>query len=371
VPTLDDRIDDLRAVMDAEGIERAAVAGISEGGSTAALFAATCPERVSRLVLFSTFARSLYAADYPFAPDEALWDRVTGEWSAHWGMPDTVTIPIALPSKEGDQAFVTWLNRYERQSASPGRLRQATAWIKEVDIRPVLPSIQVPTLVMHRTSDRLISVDHARHLVAAIPGAHLVELDGGDHLPWWGEQDTVLDMLEEFLTGVRPRAVDPDRVLSTVVLTDIVGSTERASELGDRAWRALLDGHDATVADEVAAHSGRVVKSTGDGALATFDGPSRAVGCTLRLRDRLRAQGIEIRAGVHTGEIELRGDDVGGIAVHIAARVEGAAGPGEVLVSRTVKDLVAGSGYTFEDRGLHSLKGVEDQWQLFCAGVGR
>jgi class 3 adenylate cyclase/pimeloyl-ACP methyl ester carboxylesterase len=369
VPTLDDRIDDLRAVMDAEDVEQAALAGISEGGSTVALFAATYPERVSRLVLFATFARALSAPDYPFAPDDDAWEWFTGEWADHWGTPETLSVNAIAPCMVGDEAFARWANRYERQATSPGGLRQALAWIKEIDIRPVLSSIQAPTLVMHRKGDKLIFVDHGRYLGKAIAGARYLELDGAEHVPWWGDQAVVLDAVEEFLTGARASAADLDRVLSTVVLTDIVGSTSRATELGDRAWKALLDDHDAAVAQEVDAHRGRVVKSTGDGALAMFDGPSRAVGCTLRLRDRLRAQGIEIRAGVHTGEIELRGSDVGGIAVHIAARVEGAAGPGEVLVSRTVKDLVAGSGFAFEDRGLHALKGVEDEWQLYCASA--
>ena len=359
VPTMDDRLADAAAVMDAAGVDRAAIAGISEGGSTAAMFAAAFPGRVSHLVLFGAFPNV----------DQEAGDRFMPMWASRWGTSETLTVPIVTPTKVGDTEFLRWMNRYERQSTSPGGLQASWRWVREVDISPVLPSIQCPTLVLHRLGDRLIPVSSGEHLAEHIPGSRFLALEGQDHLPGIGDQESVLGPIEEFLTGHQPVSDLTDRVLATVVFTDIVESTTRAAELGDALWRRLLDEHDAVVRRELSAHGGELVKSTGDGTLATFDAPGKALRFADRLRGALERAGLEIRVGVHTGEVERRGADVGGIAVHIAARVESAASPGEVLASRTVKDLVAGSGFLFDSRGLHALKGVPDEWELFAVSA--
>jgi class 3 adenylate cyclase len=258
-----------------------------------------------------------------------------------------------------------WLGKYRRSGASPGSLAQLYLMFLDVDVRAVLPTIAIPTLVMHRRGDRVVNRRAGKWMAEQIPGARYVELAGQDHLPWWGDAEAVLEEVQEFLTGSRPTTA-PDRVLATVLFTDIVDSTARASALGDRAWRELLDAHDTTVRTHLARHRGREVKATGDGFLATFDGPARAIRCATELTTALGADGVEIRAGLHTGEVEVRGDDVGGIAVHVAARVQAEARAGEVLVSRTVTDLVAGSGIRFVDRGSHDLKGV-GAWHLYAA----
>jgi len=277
-----------------------------------------------------------------------------------WGQG--VSQIVAAPSTIDDDAARRFWARLERQSLGPGDVTRMFDLLVNTDVRPVLPTIQVPTLVMHRTGDQFASIEQGRYLAEHIPGARFVELAGEDHAGWEGDQDPGNDEIEEFITGHRPVRA-PDRVLATVLFTDIVGSTEKARELGDRRWRELLDRHDDAARAELERHQGRLVKTTGDGLLATFDGPARAIRCATALRDVLP---VPIRAGLHTGEVELRGDDVGGIAVHIGARVAGVAGSGEVLVSRTVKDLVAGSGIEFVDRGAHELKGVPDEWQLFA-----
>lgn len=359
VPTMDERLADLAAVMDAARVERACLAGISEGGSTAAMFAATYPDRVEKLILFGSFATIEPEA-------RAEGDAFMAMWADGWGTPQSLTVPVVIPSKVGDEAFAKWTHHYERQSTSPGGLLAAWRWIREMDVTPVLASIQCPTLVMHRRDDRLMKVDRGRRLAELIPNARYVELDGADHMPWYGDQDTVLRLDEEFLTGRSTDTIDVDRALATVLMTDIVSSTERAVELGDAAWRQLLDRHDATAASAIRAHGGRLVKQTGDGVLAVFDAPGRALLCAQTMRDELSAMGMPIRSGVHTGEIELRGDDVGGIGVHLAARIEAKAGAGEVLASRTVRDLVAGSGFTFSSRGLHTLKGLSEEWELYA-----
>jgi len=363
-PTLEERVDDLRAVMDAEGIERAALGGISEGGPMVMMFAALHPERVSHLILCSTTASFRGGDDYPHYPPPEMVEAFVEEWTAKWGTPETLTVPVFTPSKVGDEQFLRWANRYERASTTPGGLRAMMRLNLEIDIRPILPLIRVPTLVLHRRGDRVIPVVNGRWLAEQIGGARYVELEGDDHIPWVGDQESVLRPIEEFL-GVTA-APSAERVLSTVVFTDIVDSTRRAVDLGDRAWRDLLDRHDLVARREVERFGGRVVKTTGDGLLATFDGPARAVRCAHGLAAAMGADGLPIRAGVHTGEIELRDDDIGGIGVHIGARVGAKAGPGEVLVSRTVKDLVAGSGIVFADRGVHELKGVPDEWQLYA-----
>jgi pimeloyl-ACP methyl ester carboxylesterase len=356
VPTLDDRVDDLLAVIEAVGADRFALAGVSEGGSTAAMFAATHPGRVSHLYLFGSFARTNVAAG----------DRFMATWAEKWATPETLTVGLVAPEKAGDAAFLRWMNRFERQSTSPGGLLDSWRWVREIDLGDILGSIQCPTLVQHRVGDRLVSVAEGRFMAEQIPGARMEELDGDAHAPCWGDMEPVLASLEEFITGHHSAPKASERVLATVLFTDIVDSTARAAALGDRAWREVLDRHDTISRGTVADFDGRLVKGTGDGMLATFDAPARGLRCANTLRSALSDAGIAIRAGVHTGEVELRGDDVSGIGVHIAARVAALAGSGELLVSRTVKDLVAGSDYAFASRGLHSLKGVPEQWELLA-----
>lgn len=357
VPTLDDRLGDLTAVLDAVGADRVALGGVSEGGTTSAMYAATYPERVSHLVLFGTFAQT----------DVPRGDPFMESWAKHWGTPETLSVAAVVPGKVGDADFLRWMNHFERQSTTPGGLLASWRWIRETDVRPVLSTIQCPTLVMHRSGDRLVAIEYGRELAEQVPGARFVELDGDAHAPQWGgDQEPLLSTLEEFMTGRLPIAKPAERVLATVLFTDIVDSTVSAATLGDSAWRQVLDRHDTISRNAVADCGGRLVKGTGDGMLATFDAPSRGLRCADTLRSALSDAGIVIRAGVHTGEVELRGDDVAGIGVHIAARVAALADSGELLASRTVKDLAAGSGYTFTSRGAHSLKGVPDQWELLA-----
>ena len=364
VPTLEQRAADMRAVMDAAGADRAVVGGISEGGSTAAIFAATYPERVSAVALFGSFARVLWAPDFPIGLRPEQYDSNIEAWSASWGSPETLTVGLATPDRVGDRRFLEWVNRLERQSSTPSGLHAQLSWLKDLDVRSVLPVISVPALVLHRTGDRLVPVEQGRYLGDHIPGARYRELPGTEHVPYFGDNDEILAELEELTTGRRgPGRVD--RVLATVVFTDIVSSTERASAMGDRSWHDLLDRHDAMAQRIVSRHGGRVVKATGDGLLATFDGPARGIRCAAELVHAAEQLDLSVRAGAHTGEVEVRGDDVAGIAVHIGSRVAARAGGGEVLVSRTVKDLVAGSGIAFENRGEHELKGVPERWQLF------
>ena len=363
LPRLEERMDDLRAVMDAAGSKSAAVFGFSEGGNLSALFAASHPERTSALILFGTFAKRLRTPDYPWAPTADERRRFCEEIERDWARG--IDLSRYVPSKLGDEAFLRRLNGYFRNSASPGAAVALLRMNTEIDIRGVLPAIHVPTLVMNRTGDPSVRVAEGRWMTEQIPGARFVELPGDDHMPWVGDQDTILDEVQEFLTGSRPER-EPDRVLATVLVTDIVGSTRHAARLGDRAWCDLLARHHAIVRKELRAFRGREVDTAGDGFLATFDGPARAVGCACRIRDAVRALGIEVRAGLHTGEIELEGDKVRGIAVHTGARIAAAAEPGQILASSTVKDLVSGSGHTFSDLGLHSLKDIPRPWQLFA-----
>jgi pimeloyl-ACP methyl ester carboxylesterase len=356
VPTLDDRLGDLAAVLDAVGVDRVALGGVSEGGSTAAMFAATYPERVSHLCLYGSFAHI----------DVARGDVFMPRWAESWGTPETLSVRAIVPSKVGDLDFLRWINRFERQTTTPAGLLAAWHWIRDMDLRPVLQSIQCPTLVVHRSGDRLVPVSNGHYLAEHIPGAQMVELDSDTHAPQWGDVTTVLSLLEEFLTGHASTPKQTERVLATVLFTDIVDSTASAAALGDSAWRQVLDRHDKISQSTVADCGGRLVKGTGDGVLATFDAPARGLRCADTLRSALSDAGIAIRAGVHTGEVELRGDDVAGIGVHIAARVAALAGAGELLASRTVKDLVAGSDYAFSSRGVHSLKGVPEEWELLA-----
>ena len=362
--TLEERTGDVRAVMDAAGSDQATIYGWSEGGAMSLMFAATYPERASALVLCGSYASM--KAD-PWAVVHEQFETFLRVLETQWG--EGVLVPINAPSRRNDEAFVQWFGRLERAVASPGAILALMRANYEIDVRHILPSIQVPTLILHRKGDSTVPVEAGRYLAQHIPGAKYVELPGGDHLLQAFDQDVLdllLDEVEEFLTGAR-HGPDPDRVLATVLFTDIVGSTEKAAQLGDRRWRDLLEQHNDIAHRELAHFRGREVKSTGDGVLATFDGPGRGVRCARAICDSVRALGIELRAGLHTGECELLGDDVGGIAVHIAARVAAQAGPGEVLVSSTVKDLVAGSGLEFEQRGRQALKGVPGEWELFAA----
>jgi pimeloyl-ACP methyl ester carboxylesterase len=364
LPTLEERIDDLRAVMGAVGCERAALLGVSEGGNMCALFAAAHPERTSALVMIGSFAKRVWSLDYPWAPTQEKRAQEYDVIEREWG--NLMDLSRYIPSKIHDEAFARRLATYFRHAASPGAAVALLKMNTQIDIRRVLPTIRVPTLVMHRVGDLDASVDEGRWMAAQIPGARFVELPGDDHLPWVGDQDTVLDEVQEFLTGVRPTP-DINRVLATVLFTDIVGSTELAARIGDRAWSDLLDRHHRLVRGELARFRGREVNTAGDSFLATFDGPARGIRCALSVRDAVKPLGIQIRAGLHIGEIELDGNAIAGIAVHIGARVAASAGADEVLVSSTVKDLVSGSGIRFSERGAKVLKGVPGTWQLYAA----
>jgi class 3 adenylate cyclase len=359
VPSLDERMDDARAVMDAAHSERAVLLGISEGGSLATLFAASHPDRCASLILYGAFAR--FASWYPTDEKLAGFYRYVEE---KWGTGESVR--KYAPSLADDAGFKKIWARHERVGATPAAARALMRMNQEIDISGVLSAIRVPTLVIHRTEDTAVSVAAGRYLAQHIPGARLAEFAGADHLPYIGESaDDIADEIEEFVTGSRPD-VEPDRVLATVLFTDIVGSTKRASDLGDRRWRTLLDQHDDLVRQEISRFRGREVKSLGDGFLATFDGPARAVRCATAIAEAVKALGLEVRCGVHTGEIEIKGEDIGGIAVHIAARIAALAEGGQVLVSRTVRDLVAGSNLRLEERGAYALKGLSESMPLLA-----
>ncbi len=363
-PTLEQRMDDVRAVMDAAGSERAALLGISEGASMSLLFAATYPHRVQALVCSGGMARSTWADDYPWAtPVEALLESGAELVGPHWG--EGAMIDVAAPSQANNPESRAFFGRLERASASPGMLAALVRMFFDIDVRDVVSNVHVPTLVLHRQRDRLVNVRNGRWLAEHLPNARFVELPGDDHIMWYEDVNRTLGEIEEFLTGAR-QAPEPDRMLATVLFTDIVDSTRAAAELGDQRWREVLEGHQRTVRDALSSFDGREVKSIGDGFLATFDGPGRAIRCAREILGSSELLGIHVRAGLHTGEVEVMGDDIGGIAVHIASRVSALAAPGEVFVSRTVKDLVAGSGIQFSDRGGHTLKGVPDSWQLYA-----
>jgi pimeloyl-ACP methyl ester carboxylesterase len=360
--TMEDRMDDVRAVMDAVGSQRAAVMGISEGGVMAALFAATYPERTSALILYGANAGN---------PEPTTTDMEWSEYSERirrdWGNESEARRILSLlaPTLAVDERLIQWAQKFMRLGASPGSVIALARMNNELDIRHVLPSIRVPALVLHRSGDRVISVTNGRYLAEHIPAAKYVELEGVDHLFSVGNSHEILDEIEEFLTGVRD-PLERNRVLATLMFTDIVSSTERAHELGDRKWRELLSQHNMIVRKELVRFRGVEIDMTGDGFLATFDGPARAIRCALAISDDVQRLGIQIRAGLHTGECELIGTKVGGIAVHIGARVMAHSRANEVLVSSTVKDLVAGSGIKFVDRGVHELKGVPDEWHLYA-----
>jgi len=362
-PTLEESMDDLKAVIEDAGFERPAIFAVSEGGPMSALYAATYPDRVSSLVLFGTFSRMLEAPGFDAGISEAALDRWGEVVRRDWGGP--VGMNLWAPSRVGDAGFERWWARLLRQGTSPSGATALMDLYREMDVRAILPAIDVPTLVLHRAEDRMIPAAQGRYLAESIPGARYVELPGEDHLPFAGDLDAVLAEAEEFLVGSRG-AVESERALATILFTDIVGSTERAAALGDRGWRQLLERHDAVVRRQLALHRGREVKTMGDGFLATFDGPARAIRCAATVREEVSGLGIEVRAGIHTGEVELMGDDVGGMAVNIGARIGSLANPGEVLVSSTVRELVVGSGLEFADRGVQALKGAPGEWRLFA-----
>lgn len=357
LPGMDLRMDDVRAVMDAAEFDKAVVMGISEGGSLAALFAAHHPMRCQALILYGAFAR--FTSWFPTEESlEELFQYIDTDWGSG------ASIPQFAPSKADDPAFVQWWGKFERLGATPGDAATIMRMNSQIDITDVLPTIQVPTLVIHRTDDVTIEVQAGRNLAEHIPNAKYVELPGADHLPWVGDTERITQEIEEFITGSKSAPVI-DRVLATVLFTDIVDSTVRADAMGDQAWRDLLNAHDKAVRQELVRFRGNEVKSLGDGFLVTFDGPARAIHCAQAIRSALTQLGVAVRIGVHTGEVELADNDVRGIAVHIASRVADLGNADDILVSRTVKDLVAGSGIEFEEFGTYTLKGVPDDWQLF------
>jgi class 3 adenylate cyclase len=362
VPTLEERSDDVRAVMEAVGSTSAFLCGLSEGGPMSVLFSAAHPDRTRGLILIGSNVRILESPDWPYGQTPEQWEEFR-KGIEHWGQGGLIN--LFLPSFAGDERAKRYFSRWQRMSASPGTALALIEANAQIDIRHILPQVQVPTLVIHRTDEPVVPVGNARYAAEHIPGARLLEQPGEDHLPWLGDADGMLDAIEEFVTGSRHH-VDEDRILATVLFTDIVDSTRLAAEAGDRRWRELLDAHDEISGREVERFRGRRVKTTGDGMLAVFDGPARGVRCAEAVLDGLAELGVEIRAGLHVGECELRGDDVGGLAVHIGARVAGLARPSEILVSRTVRDLVAGSGLRFDERGEHELKGVPDRWPLYA-----
>jgi len=367
VPTLEERIDDMRVVMDAAGSERAVVVGVSEGAALSAVFAATHPERAESLVLIGGYARLLRDEGYEWGADPVAVAAFNRRMEETWG-DNAGLLKLWAPSVADDPVAQDHWNRMLVFGGTPAT---AIAWlemVQDTDVRATLPAVRVPTLVLHRRGDQLIPVEHARYLAEHIPGARLVELPRGDHL-WWVDGDDILDEIESFVTGATT-AFEPDRVLATVMFTDIVDSTTRAAELGDRRWRDLVDAHDRAVRTALQRFRGREVKTLGDGFLATFDGPGRAIRCARDVRETVRRLGLDVRAGLHTGEVEVDGDDISGIAVNIGARVGAQARPGEVLVSQTVKDLVAGSGLDFDDRGEHDLRGVPGSWRLWSLAAG-
>jgi pimeloyl-ACP methyl ester carboxylesterase len=359
IPTLEDRMDDVRAVMDAAASERAVVMGLSEGGSLAALFAATYPERTPGLIIYG-------AAPHLRSNPERL-ERYIEDATRRWGTLEIADedLRVYAPSVVREPGLREWAARWIRYCATPGAFAALMRMNAEVDVRDVLPAIHVPTLILHRQGDRAVRIERGREFEAGIQTSRFVELPGIDHYPWYGDASSVIAAIESFVKSIVEEA-EFERVLATVLFTDIVGSTQRASDLGDRLWRELIERHHAVIRAHLSRFRGRELDTAGDGFLASFDGPARAIRCARAVTEAVRELGIEVRAGLHTGECELLGDKLGGISVHIGARVAALAQPGEVLVSSTVKDLVAGSGIEFEDRGVEELKGVPGQWRLFA-----
>jgi class 3 adenylate cyclase/pimeloyl-ACP methyl ester carboxylesterase len=362
LPTLEHWMDDARVVLDAVGSKETALIGDAEGGPMAMMFAATFPGRTRALVLVNTFARMLRGADYPIGMPAEAAERLLQIWERSWGTG--IVLELSAPSVADDPEMQRWVGRYMRLSAPPAASTRMYRWVLQVDVRSVLPSIQAPTLILHRVENRHYRVPMGRYLAEHIPGAKYVEFPGADWYPPFVNAQPVLDEIEEFLTGARPVPAQ-DRILATVLFTDIVGSTDLAARLGDQRWLDLRAAHDGLVRTHLDRYRGKEVATTGDGFLATFDGPARAVRCASEIASSVRSLGIEIRAGLHSGEVEIQDGQIAGIAVHIAARVMALAGKGQVLVSGTLKDLVVGSAIRFSDRGAHSLRGIPGEWRLF------
>jgi class 3 adenylate cyclase len=362
LPNLEQRMDDVRAVMDSAGSERAGLLSFWEGGTMCVLFAATYPERTHGLILFATPMAFRRSPDYPWAIDDEQNEAFIKTVSDRWGRGEVYS--SLAPSLAHDPHAQRWFGRVERMGASPGAVAALWRMNLELDARDLLPAVRVPTLVLHRRDDPMLPIEASRYLADRIPGAKLVELEGGDHLPWVGDVDSLVREVRTFLTGPQQEAF-VDRVLATVLFMDIVGSTQRAAEVGDASWRAQLDGFYDGMRRTLERYRGQEVNTTGDGFLARFDGPARAIKCAEEISSNSSQMGMAVRAGLHTGECELRGDDIGGIAVHIGSRIADRAGAGEILVSSTVKDLVAGSGIEFRDRGEETLKGVPGSWHIY------
>ncbi len=362
---LDVRMDDIRAVMNAAGSEAATLIGESEGGPLSILFAAAHPERTSGLVLMGSEVRERTDAEWSWGEStEESFEASMETLSERWGQPSRFMERLA-PSQEITQWLVDWQARLQRNANTPSGAEAFMRMAFDIDIRDILPAVRVPTLILHSEGDRMCHVENARYQSRVIPNARYVEMFGADHVPWF-EPDRTIEEIREFMTGRRVPAT-PNRVLTTVLFTDIVGSTDRAIQMGDNSWRDLLETHGTEVRSQLERFRGIEVNTTGDGFLATFDGPARAIQCGKEIGQQVRKLGLEVRAGVHTGEVERLGDDIAGIAVHIGARIASIAGPGEVLVSGTVRDLVAGSGFEFDDRGTHELRGVPGEWRVFAA----
>jgi pimeloyl-ACP methyl ester carboxylesterase len=363
LPTLEQRLDDLTAVLDAAGSDQPVLFSHSEGGNMAVMFAATYPERTRALITAGIFATRVWTPEYPWAPTLDERERSIEQVERDWG--GTSWLLDLVPSAVSDEQFMRRLATYFRRSASPGAAAALLRMNTSIDVRSALPVIQAPTLVLHRTGDRDSKVEEGRWIAGQIPNARFVELPGEDHIPWVGDADGVLDLVEEFVTGVPPRRPD-ERQLATLLFTDLVRATETAVRLGDRAWRDVLDRHQADVRRQLVRFRGRELDTAGDGFLASFDGPARAIQAAVAIRDGAERDGLQVRAGIHTGEVQIHGSKFAGIAVHVGARVAAIADPGEILVSRTVRDLVAGSGLDLADRGVFDLKGVPEPWQLYA-----
>jgi class 3 adenylate cyclase len=362
VPTLDDRVGDLLAVLDATGSERAALFGNADTGPPCIATAVQHRDRVSHLILCGTWARSTRAHDYPFGWTEEDWSEFERYVREHWGTPTAP--PEDVSSQMHDEAFRGWYATLMRQGASPRAVLLLAEMSKAVDVRPLLPDVAVPTLVMHRVGDRVVEVENGRYLAERIPEARFVELPGDDFVLWAGDTDAIADEVEEFLTG---RRIGPEatRIVATVMFTDVVGSTARADALGDRAWSDLLRAHDSRLRTQLGRFGGREIDTAGDGFFASFASPTAAIRCAHAVQQSVRELGIEIRIGIHTGECELVGEKLRGLSVHIGSRVAGKADAGQVMVSQTVKDIATGSGFVFEDAGEHELKGIHDRWHLY------
>ena len=361
-PMLEERMDDVRAVMDAVGSQQATLLGYSEAGTMVALFAATYPERTNSIIMIGSFARRIKSHDYPCGVDVEEYKESIKELTKIWGGP--IGIGQRIPSKKNDEQFKKWWAKFLRMGASPGTAEAITKMIIEIDVRDILPSINVPALIIHAEGDKVISLPNGEYLAKHIPNARLVVVKTEDHLPFIEKSTEILEEVEEFVTGIKAER-NMGRVLSTLMFTDIVDSTKMAQEMGDQNWSDLLETHDSVIRHELSVYRGKEIDTAGDSFFASFDGPARGLRCAQAINKSIDELGLSVRVGIHTGECEVRGKNLAGIAVHIAARISALAGPEQILVSRTVKDLVAGSGIEFKDFGTHSLKGVSDQWSLF------